>query len=171
MPENLNDILAQQLKDPHLPDAVGWWPPAIGWWVLAGMVICGLAALVLILIRRRRINRYRKLAVLELQDCLHNWHQNQDSGAYLQSANTILKRAVLSFEKCSKPASLSGQQWVEVLNEYASRKLSSTTRSALAIGCYQPEPDADISEIHRDLEAWLKTHGHSRQATQEVDYA
>ena len=23
------------LRDIHLPEAIGWWPPAIGWWLLA----------------------------------------------------------------------------------------------------------------------------------------
>ena len=28
------DQNALPLRDLHLPDAIGWWPPAPGWWVL-----------------------------------------------------------------------------------------------------------------------------------------
>ena len=26
------------LKDIHLPETIGWWPPAIGWWLLAVLI-------------------------------------------------------------------------------------------------------------------------------------
>ncbi|HAU18090.1 MAG TPA: DUF4381 domain-containing protein, partial [Marinobacter adhaerens] len=42
---NPQDPLSQ-LRDIHLPETGGLWPPAPGWWVLAILLIAVLAALV-----------------------------------------------------------------------------------------------------------------------------
>ena len=30
------------LRDIHLPEAIGLWPPAFGWWILVGAVLVGM---------------------------------------------------------------------------------------------------------------------------------
>ena len=54
------------LRDIHLPEPVGWWPPAIGWWLLPVCVL-GLIVLLIWLIRRRMRITPAKLALRELK--------------------------------------------------------------------------------------------------------
>jgi len=35
------DLIAR-MRELHLPDPVGWWPPAPGWWVVAVLVAIAL---------------------------------------------------------------------------------------------------------------------------------
>ena len=73
------DPLAQ-LKDIHLPDAVGLWPLAWGWWVLLILLVLIALTAFLMLRRHRQRNRYRAAALAELQQLVSLWlqkHRNQ----------------------------------------------------------------------------------------------
>ncbi|WP_315982906.1 DUF4381 domain-containing protein [Aliamphritea spongicola] len=58
------DPLAE-LRDIHLPEAVGYWPVAPGWWLLLASVLV-LAGLIVWTVRRYRHNAYRRAAAKEL---------------------------------------------------------------------------------------------------------
>ena len=158
MAENLNDILAEQLRDVHLPQSIGWWPPAIGWWLVATIMLFGLSLLIFLYFRNRRQNRYRQLAMRELQTCYASWLQTGDSSEYLQSANAILKRAVLCLHDASALAGVSGLAWIKALNERVCQPFSASTGTALAIECYQAQPAADIAQVHQQVCQWLQSH-------------
>lgn len=63
---NPQDPLAQ-LRDIHLPEAVGWWPPAPGWWLLTLLVLLASYYLVRFLVRNYRNNCYRREALACLE--------------------------------------------------------------------------------------------------------
>ena len=49
------------IRDIHLPETIGWFPPAIGWWILAFLIpVC--TFLIIILIKRLRQKTAVKLA-------------------------------------------------------------------------------------------------------------
>ncbi|WP_139173042.1 DUF4381 domain-containing protein [Marinobacter sp. AC-23] len=50
-----------QLRDIHLPQTGGFWPPAPGWWVLAFVLLVAVAILVWAVRRRHRRNRWLRL--------------------------------------------------------------------------------------------------------------
>ena len=62
---NPQDPLSQ-LRDIHLPDTGGFWPPAPGWWLLALIALAALAGLIWWLRRQRRRTRWLRLAKAEL---------------------------------------------------------------------------------------------------------
>ena len=160
MAENLNKILAEQLRDVRLPSAIGWWPPAIGWWIVASIILLGLALIAWWYLRRRRQNHYRRLALHELEACYTAWVVDHDSSAYLQSANAILKRSVLCLDDTTALVNLSGPAWISALNARVHRPLSSSTGRALAFECYQPEPTADVVQVHQQVSEWIQSHDH-----------
>ena len=52
-----------QLRDIHLPEAIGWWPLAPGWWLLIILVCLGLITLARLFLRRRQASAYRRQAL------------------------------------------------------------------------------------------------------------
>ena len=163
MQDSLQQILEQQLRDVHAPEAIGWWPLAIGWWLVIAALLSITAILIVTLIRHFKKNRYRKLAAVELIKTFQQWQQYADSAAYLQQANSILKRSVIHGATDESAISLSGQAWLDCLNLYSRQALSTETEHALGQQCYQALTVVDIESVHGELLGWLKTHKAPKQ--------
>lgn len=168
MEPDISQILQEQLRDIHMPEAISWWPLAFGWWILIALFLAVLAIAIWQLLRYQQGNRYRKLALAELNNLYSNWQSSADTATYLQTANQILKRAVFQANVNSDTSSLSGHQWAEHLNSYTNQSLAEDSCKALAESIYMKEPDTNVEKLHLDLCTWLKTHrnniGH-REAT------
>ncbi|KLI99621.1 DUF4381 family protein [Luteimonas sp. FCS-9] len=75
------------LRDIHVPDAPGWWPPAPGWWWLAAVVVAlgaGLGWLRLRHVRARR--RWAELFDAEVEAAT-------DAPARIAAMSALLRRA------------------------------------------------------------------------------
>ena len=112
MNDQLKNILEQQLRDVHTPDAVSWWPLAIGWWIALAAILLALAVSVTMLVKHRRRNKYRKLAVNSLDQHLIDWKSRKN----LQNKN--LTSAVFGSNLPAHSASTSNSQlptprWIE----------------------------------------------------------
>ena len=107
--QNLNDIV--------LPTTVGWWPLATAWHVLIGFLLIALAWLSYRLFHRWNKNRYRRVALLELQQLEHRIHNADERDASLRQIPQLLKRTALSVYPRSQVASLSGKDWFHFLNK------------------------------------------------------
>ena len=158
MDEQLSTALKQQLRDVHLPEAISWWPLAYGWWISIVLALFGISALVYYLLRKRKQNAYRHSAIKELNTAYTLWQQQNDVAAYLQSANAILKRAVLHFTKQQGIASQSGQAWLNTLASSATSELSAELKNAFGSQIYRVDADADIKLVHNEISHWLATH-------------
>jgi len=158
LPPEVQQMLAEQLRDVHLPEAISWWPLAWGWWVVLAVSFLVIAASLLAFSRKRAKNRYRGFAISELQTSYDNWAKNQNNQAYLYQANDILKRCVLHASGTSTLTTQSGQAWVKQLNEWGKRPLTEKAQNALGFECYQANPSSDIKTLHSELVHWLKTH-------------
>ncbi|MFT7525193.1 MAG: hypothetical protein ACI9LY_000325 [Arenicella sp.] len=158
MDEQLSAALKQQLRDVHLPDAVSWWPLAYGWWISLTLALLGITALVYYLLRKHKQEAYRHSAIKELNTVYTLWQQQRDVAAYLQSANSILKRSVLHFTKQQGVASQSGEAWLNTLASCATCELSAEFKNAFGSQVYRANADADIKRIHQELCDWLTTH-------------
>ena len=154
----IQKTLSEQLRDVHLPEAVSWWPLAWGWWVLIALALCLLITTSYLLFKHKKKNRYRTLANTSLIQSYQNWQSTQDKQAYLHAANDILKRCVLVNDNTSQAATLSGKNWITQLNHWAKIPLSKNAEQALAVECYQAEPQSDINALHKELLTWLESH-------------
>lgn len=160
MPEQ--DPLAQ-LRDIHLPETIGLWPPAPGWWLLAVLLFALLCYGYLKLRRRQQRNRYRRLALAELNALSKTVSGSQ----YLQQVNQLLKKTALAAQPSLPVAGLTGQRWLAFLD--ATGNTTDFTQGAgqvLATGPYSnldvSNPDA-VDDIHRATlqqlcQRWIKQH-------------
>ena len=158
LPPEVQQMLAEQLRDVHLPEAISWWPLAWGWWLILGLILLIVTTSVFFFYKKRQKNRYRGLAITSLEIAYSNWSDNQNNQAYLHQANDILKRCVLHVSKSAPLATQTGQTWVAELNNWGKKALSEKTQNALGFECYQAAPSSDIKALHTELMYWLKTH-------------
>lgn len=160
--EQLTQMLQQQLRDIHLPDAIGWWPLAIGWWVLAALVIALIIWSVYKIRQRQQSNRYRHQALKELATILKAWNDNTDqhvkNSRFLHSTNALLKRVVNHIDPTATHANKTGQAWVDALNSYINTPLDTSVTHALTVANYQSNPNVDVSTLHSHIRHWIKSH-------------
>lgn len=151
---NGQDPLAQ-LRDIHLPDTGGLWPPAPGWWVVGTLVLISLAGLLLLWRRHRRITLWQRQAT----DLLASLRQApaKDSSWFCE-LNALLKRVARQSFPERTPQAMSGQEWVDFLLETApnDRIASRPVVEAMVASSWQPRPVADPAQALHFAAAWLE---------------
>lgn len=157
---NQTDPLSQ-LRDIHLPDPVGLWPLAWGWWVLLALLAAALVAGFLYWRRHQRQRLYREQAKAELELAYRDYRENGDTALYLQRLSQILRRAALTAFPRQQVASLKGEAWLEFLDQSLPGTETPFTQGegrVLALGPYQPKPEADVKALHRMATDWIENH-------------
>ncbi len=165
MNDQLKDILEQQLRDVQTPDAVSWWPLAIGWWIIIVLIVSSLTLCIVALMRRRRVNRYRTLALSKLTHHQHVWQTEKKDSDYLQAANAVLKRACLHFD--NNASNLSGVAWITFLNARSTHPFSDSAQLALTQQLYHQNPNVDVGRLHEEIKTWLLEHSSEPSARVE----
>jgi hypothetical protein len=104
------------LRDIHLPDPIGWWPPAIGWWLLAALALAGVT-LYAVHYYRARHKRAALKAMTRVRAALE---QGAEPVACLQFLSTTLRRfAMTSVARAAGApdvAGLIGERWLNYLD-------------------------------------------------------
>jgi len=146
------------LRDIHLPDAVSWWPPAIGWWLLPIIIILIALAIYKFIQAKKEKQKtaYRKMALQELKTIKHTF-QNKDANAEcLRAISKLLRRIALSYGSREDTASLTGNQWIERLNQLSQQPVFNEAHTnLLSIGPYQQQPEFDQSDFLSVCESWI----------------
>jgi len=143
------------LKDIHLPDAVGWWPPAPGWWLSAVFLIL-LLGLCAYLYKRLT----RKTALKSAQKLLQQLRQQPvDKRQTLTELSSLLRRAAISTGNRNEVAALNGEQWLAYLDRnMPDAPFSQGVGRCLADVHYRPALTDDIpfDALFAVCERWLK---------------
>lgn len=102
---NDNPISLDKLNDIVVPDAVAWWPPAPGWYVLFLALLITISWAGIRILQNWSRNRFRRQALLELET--------------VAPANlpALVKRVSLSIWPREQVASLSGDEWLQFLDQ------------------------------------------------------
>ena len=144
------------LKDIHLPETIGWWPPAIGWWLLAVLIPLSLAFLYWLY---KRLTR--KTAIKAAKKNLAAIKQNSslDSNKKLHELSMLIRRVAISVNPRTEVASLTGRQWLAFLDK-------SVTGTPFSEGCGQllatapyrntSPTELEVSQLISLCEHWLK---------------
>lgn len=104
------------LRDLHLPEPIGWWPPAPGWWMLIGLVAAALVYAAILARRRWRYHRPRRLALRELERVARAHASRPDPVRLGMRLSELLRRAALAYGPRNPVAGLTGKQWLEWLD-------------------------------------------------------
>ncbi len=145
------------LKDIHLPQAVGWWPPAPGWWLLALLIALAVALLFWlykILTRKTAVKAAKKM-LLEIQQ-----NNGQTDFEKLCAISALLRRTAISCYPRSETAALTGSDWLQFLdNSMPGRPFSEGSGKILIDAPYRRHagdalPMDDLIRLCRD---WLNS--------------
>jgi hypothetical protein len=149
---------ALELKDIHLPETIGWWPPAPGWWLVPLALILLVMALRYLyrrLTRNSAVKRAKKLLVQLRQ-------QSLEPGQCLSELSILLRRTAISLESRPLVAGLHGQAWLDYLDKnLPDAPFSQGVGRYLADAHYRPviQDDIDLNALFTLCERWLKQQG------------
>jgi hypothetical protein len=147
----------QQLRDIHVPDPPGLWPPAPGWWLLGVIVVAAAAYAAWRLgreMRRRQPIRHARALYAQI-------HQRHCQGelsaeAYLNGANELLKRLLIHAFGDHSARRASGDDWLRLLDRYAGEAaFSQGAGRVLGDDRFRPHTEVDVDALHRRIDALL----------------
>lgn len=147
------------LKDIHLPDAIGLWPPAPGWWWLA--VLLPLLAWLLVHAYRRLRRRNAVKIARELLASLR-LDKDREPKQTLAELSALLRRVAISRASRAEVASLRGDAWLSYLDRsLPDAPFSQGAGRCLADGHYRQTPPSpvELDALFALCERWLKQQG------------
>ena len=144
------------LKDIHLPESVGWWPPAIGWWILAFLIPL---LIVLGIWLFKRITR--KTALKTAKAILNSIKQDENLDDYQKvcQMSVLIRRTAISCFPRSETASLTGKKWLLFLDTpLQDQRFSDGIGKLLVDAPYQQQikDNSKINALFGLCEDWLQ---------------
>ncbi|HIE54750.1 MAG TPA: DUF4381 domain-containing protein [Chromatiaceae bacterium] len=155
------------LKDIHLPDPVGWWPPAPGWWLLAALLLVLLFLLGRVWRARRCGRALYDEALAELEVIRSHYESRGDPQQAVRDLSRLLRRVAISRFPREEVAGLVGDDWLGFLDRAIDGGgfLHGPGR-VLAEGPYRAEPETfDVEPLFTLVRRWLE------KVTREVGHA
>jgi hypothetical protein len=150
------DPLAQ-LRDYHLPDPVGWWPPAPGWWLAALLALLLLIWLIRAVLGWHRRRAARRFALRELKALQRAHAKDEDDSVLLRGLSRLLRRFALSRFPRHQVAGLSGEAWLDFLErQHPDSSFRDGPGRLLLDAPYRPAPDTEaLPELTRLVRQWI----------------
>ncbi|WP_456374643.1 DUF4381 domain-containing protein [Thiolapillus sp.] len=153
----MNDPLAQ-LKDIHLPPAIGWWPPAPGWWLLALLAVGSMIWLGWYLRRRASRPNLSREAQAALHDIHAAWLEHGNDARLAGDLSALLRRMAISACPHTDVAGLTGEAWLRWLDAgLEGEAFEKGIGRVLLESAYRPDvrledPEALLALVRRWLE-------------------
>ncbi len=142
------------LKDIHLPEPVGWWPPAIGWWILLVLIVM-MVFLSYWFYKKLTHRTIIKTAMKILQDIKQDTTLSEEQK--LTRLSALIRRVAISVFPRKDVAGLTGKRWLEFLDETIGEPRFSDTGKVLIDDRYRKnKSQVDIAALIALCEDWLK---------------
>ena len=138
------------LRDQHLPEAVGWWPPAPGWWFLGLLVLVGLVLLLVNYVQRRARGVARRRALRELDTLIADFEAHRDAVRFAAGVSALLRRAMLAYAPRGEVAGLTGEAWLAWLDRGLEHPqfVDGPGRKLLELPYRRPDADLAGAEVY-----------------------
>lgn len=132
------------LRDLHLPDPVGWWPPAPGWWVLAAIALAAVAWVVRRWLKDRARARARRHALSELNRYVEDYSRHGNAVTLGADISELVRRTMLAYAPRGEVAGLTGEAWLAWLDRDLERPVFREGEGRPLIEWPYRDPTADI---------------------------
>jgi len=148
-----------QLKDIHLPEAIGFWPPALGWW-LTGLLLMALLVTGLFFYQRFQKSAYRRAAVQQLNLLFSDYQQPQQSHEISAQLNRLLKAVAQQSYSAEQVSRLTGTQWLNFLDSGANmQSFAQGPGQILASAPYDKNSEInDATALKQCCTQWIRRH-------------
>ncbi len=145
-----------QLKDIHLPPAVGWWPLAPGWYALIVLIFV-LIGLISFLCYKRYLNtRAKKQALVLLQNYLTFYEKDHNVQLASARISELLKRVALVYYPREEVASIHGQEWIGFLNKTSKGLDFESVKSMLLDSPFKHNEQINLQPLFLKAQLWIK---------------
>jgi hypothetical protein len=138
------------IRDLHLPEAIGWWPPAPGWLLLLALVAAGLIWLLLRYLKARARGAARREALRSLEALLEDYEAHKDAARFGAGVSALLRRTMIAYAPRSEVAGLTGEDWLRWLDKGLAQPqfANGPGRKLLELPYRRPDADVPSSEIY-----------------------
>ena len=151
---NLTQLL-DLMHDLAMPEPVPWLPATPGWWIALGWLLAVLLVAAWQIARHRRLNRYRRDALAELDAIAAR--KDIDPAESAQRIAAVLKRTALVAYPRSEVAALYGADWARFLTVSADNDARiAEAADRLASAAYRPGADPDV--LAEPARRWVRRH-------------
>lgn len=151
-----------KLKPIILPEPIKFEPVTLGWYIVLGIIVFILLYLLFNIIRKYKLNAYRRFAANELLKIKSRTEKNA-ARAVIQQVSTILKITAINSYSREKTAKLYGKDWQEFLISRMPSGAKIQAAFALLNEQYIPDGKKHISpnELQELIDAsikWVRRH-------------
>jgi hypothetical protein len=164
-PSDISNSGLEKLHEIFLPNPVSWMPQTIGWYAIFGLLMLVIGWWGYGRLRRFRANRYRRVALGELEVIERELKQPEKRAKALAEIPVLLKRTSLSAFPRSDVAGLSGEKWLAFLDKtMGGREFREGEGHLLPELAYAPGArisklsDEMIGKLLELVRLWIKRH-------------
>ena len=151
---NSADPLAA-LRDIHVPDPPGFWPPAPGWIVAACIVTAAGVAAAVIAARWWRAGRVRREALASLRLLRARHRAGGPESEIAMELSTLIRRVALARRPREEVAGLTGERWIAWI-ESTLPGIGDSARIALLQAPYARGCRFDAARALAACEYWIR---------------
>lgn len=145
-----------QLRDIHLPQAVGFWPIAIGWYVLALLVLVFASVMAMLWRKRQARLAPKRAALAQLARLKKRYQQDQDPVEAAIELSMLFRRVALVLFPSKKVASLRDREWLSFLDRVGNTsEFSQGVGQALITAPYQRRAQYDVEQLFVLADSWI----------------
>ncbi len=152
----MDETLGKLIEPPPVPFRFG----APGWYVLLVLGLLLLGVILYLLLRYYRANRYRRNALLQLDQALNRLGSKPAERLY--TTNTLLKRVGMHIAPRQQVADKRGAGWIDWLNKTGGAEhFAAADEQLLHEGLYlsPAQPDAAaVENFIRRSRTWIRKH-------------